>query len=90
MKVADVPTPSDFGFAEIDRDERACLPFFGGENAGLDRLKDYLWNYEGMKDYKTLRNGFLGPNFSSKLSPWMANGCLSPREIYWQVKQWEE
>ena len=42
-----------------------------------------------MNDYKALRNGFLGANFSSKLSPWMANGCLSPREIYWQVKQWE-
>ena len=43
-----------------------------------------------MKDYKKLRNGFLGPNFSSKLSPWMANGSLSSREIYWQVKKWEE
>jgi len=43
-----------------------------------------------MKDYKRLRNGFLGPNFSSKFSPWMANGCISPRTIYFDVKKWEE
>ena len=41
-------------------------------------------------NYKTTRNGFLGPNFSSKFSPWMANGCLSPRQIYWEVKKWEK
>lgn len=65
------------------------MPFLGGEDAGLARLKEYLWEYQGMRDYKEKRNGFLGPNFSSKLSPWMANGCLSPREIYFQVKAWE-
>lgn len=43
-----------------------------------------------MKNYKNLRNGFLGPNFSSKLSPWMANGSVSPRKIYWEVKKWED
>jgi len=43
-----------------------------------------------MKDYKKKRNGFLGPDFSSKFSPWMANGNLSPRLIYWEVKKWEK
>ena len=81
-----MPKYEDFGFKkdEIkDKDDRAALDFVGGEDAGMARLKDYLWRYKGMKDYKDLRNGFLGPNFSSKFSPWMANGCLSPREIYW-------
>ena len=31
----------------------------------------------------------MGANFSSKFSPWMANGTISPRYIYWQVKEWE-
>lgn len=86
-----MPTYEEFGFNEImEKDERAALDFKGGESEGLKRLMDYLWNYKGMRDYKKLRNGFLGPNFSSKLSPWMANGCLSPREIYFQVKKWEQ
>ena len=29
--------------------------------------------------YKTTRNGLLGEAYSSKLSPWLANGALSPR-----------
>ena len=86
-----MPTYEEFGFEKhIEKDERAALDFKGGETEGIKRLMDYMWNYKGMKDYKRLRNGFLGPNFSSKLSPWMANGCLSPREIYFQVKKWEQ
>lgn len=78
-----MPEYEEFGFKKVpEKDERAVLEFKGGETEGLKRLEDYLWNYKGMKDYKKLRNGFLGPNFSSKLSPWMANGCLSPRQIY--------
>jgi len=74
----------------IEKDyDRQCLDFVGGEKAGLKRLNDYLWDYKGMKDYKRLRNGFLGSNFSSKFSPWMANGCVSPRKIYFEVKKWE-
>ena len=55
---------------------------------GLKRLHDYIWTYGGMKDYVILRNGFLGPNFSSKLSPWISNGCLSPRKIFWEIINW--
>lgn len=32
----------------------------------------------------------MGANFSSKLSPWMANGSISAKYIYHQVKQFEE
>ena len=28
-------------------------------------------------------------DFSSKFSPWLANGSLSPRTIYWKVKEFE-
>ena len=36
------------------------------------------------------RNGFVGVNFSSKLSPWIANGCLSIRKVYEAVKDKEK
>ncbi|MFK7865700.1 MAG: DASH family cryptochrome, partial [Pseudohongiellaceae bacterium] len=31
----------------------------------------------------------LGADYSSKLSPWLANGSLSPRKIYEEVKRYE-
>jgi deoxyribodipyrimidine photo-lyase len=55
---------------------------------GLKRLHDYVHEYGGMKDYAILRNGFKGANFSSKLSPWLANGCLSPRKVFWEIIDW--
>lgn len=32
----------------------------------------------------------LGANYSSKLSAWLANGSVSARKIYWEVKQFEK
>ena len=32
----------------------------------------------------------MGTEYSSKLSPWLANGALSPRTIYWQIRKFEE
>jgi deoxyribodipyrimidine photo-lyase len=30
-----------------------------------------------------------GADFSSRLSPWLSTGCLSPREIYEEIKRYE-
>ena len=35
-----------------------------------------------------LRNGMLGEGYSSKLSPWLALGCISPRRIWKEVGFW--
>ena len=39
-----------------------------------------------LKVYKETRNGMLGPDYSTKFSPWLAFGCISPRFIYEEVK----
>ena len=31
----------------------------------------------------------VGENYSSKFSAWLALGCLSPREIYFELKKYE-
>ncbi|HOZ88552.1 MAG TPA: FAD-binding domain-containing protein, partial [Bacteroidia bacterium] len=31
----------------------------------------------------------IGGDYSSKFSPWLAMGCLSPREIYYELKKYE-
>ncbi|MBC7421177.1 MAG: DASH family cryptochrome [Bdellovibrio sp.] len=61
----------------------------GGEQNGLDRLKEYVWDQDRLKIYKETRNGMLEWNDSSKLSPWLSVGALSPRTIYQNIKKYE-
>ncbi|MEM9666203.1 MAG: DASH family cryptochrome [Bacteroidota bacterium] len=84
-----LPTGTDLGVPLAETDERGVLPFKGGENAGLDRLDAYIWHGDHLKVYKETRNGLLGADYSSKFSAWLANGSLSPRLIYEDVKQYE-
>jgi deoxyribodipyrimidine photo-lyase len=57
--------------------------------AHLGRLEHYFWQSDRLQVYKQTRNGMLNADDSSKFSPWLALGCLSPRYIYDQVKQYE-
>ncbi|NJN32340.1 MAG: DASH family cryptochrome [Synechococcales cyanobacterium RM1_1_8] len=85
-----LPTLSDLGLEPPPFDARAVLEFKGGARAGQQRLQDYFWIGDRLQTYKLTRNGMKGADYSSKFSPWLALGCLSPREIYWQVKDYEQ
>ncbi len=61
-----------------------AFPFAAGEASALARLNAYLAHPEGAAAYKTRRNGLMGTEFSTKFSPWLASGALSPRRI-WQA-----
>ncbi|MCS6960711.1 MAG: DASH family cryptochrome [Pseudanabaenaceae cyanobacterium SKYGB_i_bin29] len=84
-----LPTLEELGLPVPVVDDRAVLQFRGGETQGLARLRDYIWQQDCLRTYKETRNGMLGANYSSKFSPWLALGCLSPRYVYAQVKQYE-
>ncbi|HEY9877499.1 MAG TPA: DASH family cryptochrome, partial [Leptolyngbyaceae cyanobacterium] len=86
----ELPTLQDLGLAVPVGDPRAVLPFVGGETSGLQRLQHYLWEGDHLKTYKETRNGLLGGDYSSKFSPWLALGCLSPRRLYEAVQHYEE
>lgn len=64
--------------------------FTGGFKAALSRLNYYTYQSKLLSTYKETRNGLLGSDFSSRLSPWLANGSISPRFIYNEVKAYEE
>jgi deoxyribodipyrimidine photo-lyase len=84
-----IPTLEDLGFEKFDVDKRSVLDFKGGETAGLERLQYYLWETDLLKTYEDTRNGLLGGDYSSKFSPWLAQGCLSPKLIYDEIKKYE-
>ena len=47
-------------------------------------------NAIALKEYKETRNGLVGADYSSKLSPWLSTGCISAVEVYWEIKKYEE
>lgn len=85
-----IPTLAELGVESRIADSRGVLNFQGGETAGIARLKTYFWEENCLGDYKQTRNGMLGANYSSKFSPWLAHGCLSPRYINQQVQDYED
>ncbi len=52
-------------------------------------MEEYFWQKDLLEVYKETRNEMLGLDYSSKFSLWLANGCISPRYIYEQVKKYE-
>ncbi|MEM8735468.1 MAG: DASH family cryptochrome, partial [Planctomycetota bacterium] len=78
-------------FTNLDfaTDPRAAIEFRGGESRAWERLQSYFWDQDQLRVYKTSRNGMLGADYSSKFSPWLAHGCLSPRQIYAEVQRYE-
>jgi deoxyribodipyrimidine photo-lyase len=61
----------------------------GGESEALKRLRTYFWETKAVSHYKETRNGMIELNDSSKFSPWLALGCLSPRSIYQELLRFE-
>lgn len=84
-----LPTLADWGLTLPEVDDRQQIQFVGGETAGLARVQEYIWQRDRLRVYKETRNGMLAPDDSSKFSPWLALGCLSPRYLYWQVQNYE-
>ncbi|HEY9737345.1 MAG TPA: DASH family cryptochrome, partial [Trichocoleus sp.] len=85
----ELPTLQDLEVEAPATDPRAVLSFVGGETVALERLDHYFWQADHLRTYKETRNGMLGADYSSKFSPWLALGCLSPRYIYAEVQRYE-
>ncbi|WP_182859218.1 DASH family cryptochrome [Flagellimonas aequoris] len=84
-----LPTMKDLSLDEFEPDPRSAFPFEGGEKNAHSRVEHYFWESKKLSYYKRTRNGLIGADYSSKLSPWLANGNISARTIYWAIKQFE-
>lgn len=84
-----IPACEDLVMENAKIDKRSVLQFKGGERSGLKRLSEYIWEGNHLKNYKKTRNQLLGADYSSKFSAWLANGSLSPRKVYDEVKAYE-
>ena len=60
----------------------------GGTTAAIAHLRQYL-ERALPHSYKATRNQLHGLDYSSKLSPWLALGCISARSVMQELKQFE-
>src|SRR5690606_6199635 len=75
--------------------------FHGGEDAGLRHLAAYLGQENALRHYKDTRDQSCtapasqadrphsGSRFASQLSPWLAWGALSVRQVWAGIQRWE-
>jgi len=85
-----LPTLEDLGLPFQSIDSRAAIAFKGGESQAVARLNHYFFETKCISNYKETRNGLIGADYSSKFSAWLALGCISPRYIYRELKQYEQ
>ena len=88
--------PPPPGFPDDNRGQCPAIPeprhnlaFRGGEDAGLARLKEFVFQNHDIATYKETRNALDVWDASSKFSPWLANGCLSAREVAEAISEYE-
>lgn len=68
---------------------KSAHPFRGGEDNAHNRL-NYLIKSGKAYSYKSSRNGLLGSDFSTKLSAYLAQGCITARYIHDQLVLYED
>lgn len=90
IEVGDLPTLKDMGLKDFAPDERSEIIFTGGEVAALQRLQTFLGDNQYIDYYHNNYCELQGLNNSSKLSPWLANGALSPKYVYTELKAYEQ
>lgn len=64
------------------------VAFEGGESAGQLHLKNYFSSMLP-SDYQNVRNNLSGWDNSSKLSTWLAHGCISARQVAQEILTFE-
>jgi hypothetical protein len=70
---AELPNLEDLGYTSDQtdhansQDPRGVMTFKGGETAALERVKDYIWDKDLLRNYFDTRNGMIGADYSTKV-----------------------
>ncbi|ETI23118.1 hypothetical protein G647_04915 [Cladophialophora carrionii CBS 160.54] len=80
-----LPKPPSFPSSGV----KTAHPYRGGTSGGLKRVQSLIGS-GAMTRYKDTRNGLLGTDFSTKLSAWLALGCITARQIHSQLLDFED
>ena len=81
--------PDIRNMSQWPRHAESAHPFHGGETLAHRRIR-HLIETGAVSTYKDTRNGMVGLDFSTKLSAWLALGCISARQIHEYLLDFEE
>ncbi|KAL1832943.1 hypothetical protein DCAR_0102979 [Daucus carota subsp. sativus] len=94
VEPGEIPSLSDLGLnsaAAVGQDGKpaASASLVGGETEAMQRLKKFAAECQA-QPHKPSKDGssdsIYGANFSCRISPWLAMGCLSPRAMFDELK----
>lgn len=85
--IQEAPPLSDA--SQFPSDVESAHPFKGGSAEAQKRVQ-HLIGTASMTKYKDTRNGLLGQDFSTKLSAWLALGCITARQVHWALIDFED
>jgi deoxyribodipyrimidine photo-lyase len=80
----ELPTLQSLGLDDVFEDVRGTTSFIGGETTALAQLEQVFSTGFQQTNGKTNRSQSAG-SASSRLSPWIALGCISLRQVYWEI-----
>ena len=83
------PITDPLPLTQLGQGSGANTLFKGGEIAGVRHMQKYFQS-DLPSTYKQTRNGLDGMDYSTKFSPWLAQGCLSARRIIHRLNQYED
>ncbi|XP_031499085.1 blue-light photoreceptor PHR2-like [Nymphaea colorata] len=82
-----IPTLSDLGLSPLAA-QGGKSAAVGGETEGLQKLKKLAAECQAQSSGKNAsKNNIYGANLSCKISPWLATGCISPRQMFNEIKK---
>ncbi|KAK9726325.1 hypothetical protein RND81_05G206100 [Saponaria officinalis] len=93
VEPGDIPSLASLGInpnAALSQDGKptANASLKGGETEALQRLQKFAAECKAQPPKsKDGTNSIYGANFSCKISPWLAMGCLSPRHMFDEIKK---
>ncbi|KAE8664896.1 Blue-light photoreceptor PHR2 [Hibiscus syriacus] len=92
IETGDIPSLTDLGLNQMAQDGKPSVSasMVGGETEALQRLKKFAAEcraqpHKGSKDGS--QDSIYGANFTCKISPWLAMGCVSPRSMFDELKK---
>ena len=94
VEPGDIPSLLDLGLnpsATMSQDGKSVAnSMVGGETEAVQRLKKFAAECQAQPPKGTKEgsnDSIYGANFSCKISPWLAMGCLSPRSMFDEIKK---
>ncbi|KAI3526851.1 hypothetical protein L1887_06117 [Cichorium endivia] len=92
VEPGDIPSLVDLGLnptATMNQAKASAnASLVGGESEALQRLKKFAAECQAQPQKDGSKDSSIyGANFSCKISPWLAMGCLSPRSMFDELKK---